>query len=150
MVMHKVREWSRRYLPAELFGTVFAMLSAGLAFAFSGSGVVAAFAGTWGENLGYYGSVLVRDVSSSRKQHMAAGRAYGLFSFMRNIRNLVLEFGFSEVLDSFFIRPFFMYIFPLLLNNLAFGILLGKLAADVTFYIPTIISYEFRKGRFRD
>ena len=63
---------------------------------------------------------------------------------LKTIRNLILEFGTGEYLDSFFIRPFAMYIFPKLLNNLTLGIIVGKFAADAIFYIPTIISFELK------
>jgi hypothetical protein len=33
---------------------------------------------------------------------------------------------------------------------LGWGILLGKLLADVTFYVPAIIGYELSKKRLRD
>lgn len=65
--------------------------------------------------------------------------------FFKTIRNLVFEFGFSEALDSFVVRPFCMYIFPILTNNYGVGIIIGKIVADVSFYIPTIIAYELRK-----
>ena len=57
---------------------------------------------------------------------------------------MVLEFGTAEFLDSFVIRPFTMYIFPLLTHNLVLGLLVGKFVADIIFYIPTIIAYELR------
>ena len=38
-----------------------------------------------------------------------------------------------------------MYIFPIILGNFAVGIIAGKFAADIVFYIPVIIAYELRK-----
>jgi len=38
-----------------------------------------------------------------------------------------------------------MYIFPILIQNYSIGIIVGKIVADVVFYIPTIIAYELRK-----
>jgi len=147
---HKLKKWIKRYLPAEIVCTITAILSSSLAFALTGSHVITALAGTWGENLGYYGFMAIRDVMVSRRQHQAKKTKYGFRSFTKNIRNLVLEFGFAEALDSFLLRPFFMYIFLVILGNIPTGILLGKIAADITFYIPTIIAYELREKHLKD
>ncbi len=66
------------------------------------------------------------------------------------VRNLLLEFGPAEYLDSFVIRPFYMYIFPKIFNNLVLGLIIGKFAADITFYIPTIISFELKNKFLKD
>ncbi len=139
---HKVREWGRRYVPAEILGTILAMAAAGFAFYTTQNSIITAYAGTWGENLGYYSSIIVRDASNARKR--------GKFSIRKIIRNLIIEFGPAETLDSFIVRPFCMFVFPIMLNNLPLGILVGKLAADVVFYIPTIISYETKKKYIKD
>lgn len=57
----------------------------------------------------------------------------------------MVEFGTAEYLDSFIVRPFAMYFFPKLLNNITLGLIAGKFAADGIFYIPTILSFELRK-----
>ena len=61
---------------------------------------------------------------------------------------LALEFGVAEILDSFLIRPALMYYVPIWTGRLLFGIAIAKIAADLTFYLPAIISYELvtRKG----
>jgi hypothetical protein len=75
---------------------------------------------------------------------------HGAKGFFKTVRNLVVEFGFSEVLDSLFVRPFCMYVFPLLVGNFFVGILVAKVAADIIFYIPTITAYELRKKHMKD
>lgn len=144
-IKQKAKTWIARYLPPEIVGTVTAMLGAGLAYMFTQNNVAAAFAGTWGENLGYYGTVLLRDERASRKEHKAKNTPYTISSYLRLIRDVIFEFGPAELLDSFIIRPFMMYIFPVLTGNLALGILLGKIAADIIFYIPAIIMFELRQ-----
>ena len=42
-----------------------------------------------------------------------------------------------------------MYYLPRWLGHFGAGILLAKLLADVTFYIPAILSYELSKKRLR-
>ena len=146
---HKIRGWIKRYLPGEIICAITALLAATAAYFLTGNRVVIAYAGTWGENLGFYGFMSIRDIIHSRRHHKANNLKYGVNSFIKTFRNLLLEFGFSEVLDSFLIRPFFMYIFPFIVGNIALGVLIGKIAADITFYIPTVIAYELRKRHLK-
>jgi len=68
--------------------------------------------GTIGDNLGYYGFIFVRDIIQSRKPQKQNCQ-YNLKSFIKNIRNIVIEFGPAEIIDSLLIRPACMYFFPL-------------------------------------
>jgi len=142
----KIREWSKRYLPSEIIASVTAISSAIFADSFFKNPILTALAGTWGENAGYYGSIVIRDILISRRKN----GILKIENYIRILRNLLLEFGTAEMLDSFFIRPFTMYIFPLVIKNIPIGILLGKLSADIIFYIPTIFSYELRKKYLKD
>lgn len=136
-----VREWSIRYIPSEIIASISAVLSATFIYSITKNSVLTAIAGTWGENLGYYGSIFIRDILITKKKTYHTK----VIHYAKVIRNLILEFGLAEILDSFLVRPFTMYLFPLIINNLPIGILLGKLVADIIFYIPTIFSYELRK-----
>lgn len=127
--------WLRRYGPSELLGTAVALAAAALAFELGGS-VAAAFAATWAEFLAYYGLMVWRTLRES-----------GPFSprtALITVRNLLLEFGPAELLDSMLIRPAALYAAISLAPMLALGTLLGKLVADVCFYVPTVIAYELR------
>lgn len=141
----KLKEWAFRYGPAEIVGTLCALGGASLGSFLSSNNIVAAFAGTWGENLGYYGTISFRDIRAGKSLLKSKNKSYGIFDLIKNLRNLIFEFGLGEVLDSFVVRPFWLYTMPIVLNNFTLGIIAGKLAADVTFYIPTIVSYELRK-----
>ncbi|UOR05956.1 hypothetical protein MUN82_02365 [Hymenobacter aerilatus] len=145
----KVREWLRRYLPAELASVVATLAGAALAYAATHQRITAALAGTWAGNVAYFGLILARDVHTTRRRLQAAGRPYALPDLLRNLRALVVEFGVAEVLDSFLIRPTLLYYMPLWVGNFAGGVLLAKFAADITFYVPAIIGYELSKRRFR-
>lgn len=129
----------RRYGPAELVGTVTAVIGASLALLCSDSFVVSAYIATMAENLGYYGTICVIDVLRRRGKNTTK---------LAHIRNWTVEFGASELLDTALTRPLCMYIFPLLLGSFQGGILVGKLAADIVFYLPTVTAYEYRKARW--
>jgi hypothetical protein len=135
----KAAEWLRRYLPAEVLATLCALLGGVLAGA--GGPALAALGGTWGENVGYYGTMLTRELRARRARKGRLTPA----AVLRTIRNLVLEFGGAELLDSLLIRPAAMFAAIRLSGNLALGIALGKFAADLTFYLPAILAYELRQ-----
>jgi hypothetical protein len=134
----RIITWLRRYLPAELVCTPIALLSAWLAVTLTGSTAVAAIAGTWGENLGFYGMMLAREL----------GRR-GVRALPAILRDLALEFGPAEALDSMLLRPALMYTGMILAPSPALGIVAGKLAADICFYVPAIVSYELLCRRTR-
>ncbi|MFA6065110.1 MAG: hypothetical protein WCW44_04965 [archaeon] len=141
----KIIEWIKRYAPAEVFAIAGALLGASISLFLTNNPIVSAYGATLGETILYYGFILARDMYISNKEHKKSNLKYTLVSFLKNIRNLLIEFTPAEVLDTLLIRPFCMYLFPLLLGNFYLGILAGKIAADVVFYIPVIMGYEFRK-----
>jgi hypothetical protein len=145
-VGRKLREWVGRYLPAEVLGTVAALAAAWTVHAASGSLISAAVAGTVGESLGYYGCMAVREALVHDTRHRHHGRMKRLlFTGAGTIRDLLIEFGPAELVDSFLVRPFFMFLMPSLLGSFTAGILLGKVAADVVFYSLAIGAYELRR-----
>jgi len=86
--------WLRRYLPAELVCTITGLLGAWAAAVLTGSPAAVAVAGTLGENVGFYGMMLGREIAQR-----------GLCSLPLIIRDLMLEFGLAEALDCLLLRP---------------------------------------------
>lgn len=135
----KSAEWLRRYLPAEGVATGSALLG-GLIAGF-GNPLLAALGGTWGENIGYYATIIARDLRARRRRdgRLTPG------GVLRALRNLLLEFGGAEVLDSFIVRPTAMLALITITGNLPIGLILGKVTADLAFYCAAIGAYELRK-----
>jgi hypothetical protein len=129
----RVAEWLHRYVPAEVASLIGALLGAQLAWTLSGSAGAAAVAGAWGETAAYYSTMLARELIRTRG------------AVLVTLRELVLEFGVAEALDSLLVRPALMYTAGQLFSDLRLGVLLGKLGADVFFYVPAITAYELRK-----
>lgn len=149
--MHaRVREWLWRYLPAEAVSVVGTLLPALVLAHYDASRVSIALAGTWGGNITYFGTILVRDIIRTRNGLRVMGHEYTGRSFLKNIRDLFIEFGVAEVLDSFLIRPALMYWLPIWTGSLSWGIVAAKFLADLTFYAPAIFFYEWNKRRKRD
>ena len=139
----KGAHWLKRYGVAEVAGLCAALVGSFAARALTGNEIAAAYGGAIGENLGYYGVIIGREVVSDRRAAFAAGRGYGLAGATRTARNLVFEFGVAEALDSGLLRPLAMALGVRFFGS-AVGIVVGKLAADVTFYLPVILAYELR------
>lgn len=136
----KIKVWVKRYLLAEIFAVFGALIGGVIINITFHNLILTALGGTWGENISYYGTIILRDLKKLKEKH----KRITIFIVIKLIRNLILEFGPSEYFDSFIIRPFTMYVFPLILHNLYLGLIVGKFSADIIFYIPTIISYELR------
>lgn len=141
----KLNEWVKRYLPAEILATPGAIAGAGLIFFLTKNRILSVYAGIIGENIGFYGFLAIRESLNDLKNSKNEGKKHGIIGFSKTIRNLIIEFGFSEFLDSLIIRPFCLYIFSLIIKQFSIGIFVGKIVADLIFYIPTIIAYELRK-----
>lgn len=139
----KIIGWLKRYWPAEIVAFICALTGGIVVHNIFNNAILSAFAATWGDNIGYYGTIIFRDLRVIQKIHKKISAP----AVVKVFRNLFLEFGSAEFLDSFVIRPFAMYIFPILFNNLSLGLIVGKIVADIVFYIPTIVSYEL-KGKF--
>jgi hypothetical protein len=142
----RIKRWLRRYGPAEVTGIVTALLGSYAVHALTGSEIAAAFGGALGETLGFYGVIVGREIRTDRQTARAAGVQYGPRAWLRTAANLMIEFGPAEILDSGLIRPAAMGFGTRLLGR-ALGVPLGKLAADVTFYVPVILIYEWRRLR---
>jgi FHA domain len=138
--------WIRRYGPSELIAIAVAFAGAWLMKAATGSTIAAAYGGSIGESLGFYGYLVTREMI--REAYFAGARRaqFGPREILETWRGLFLEFGPAELLDTGLIRPLAMGVCTRLLGW-GPGILLGKLMADVAFYVPVIWIYERRKRR---
>jgi hypothetical protein len=144
----KLGEWLRRYGPAECGGIAGALVGSFLVRRVTGSAIAAAYGGAWGETLGYATVMLVRDVIAEQRVAHSSRGAFHVRDIGRVIGGLVAEFGPAGVLDSFVTRPLAMGL-GVRTFGLGLGIIVGKIAADVLFYIPVIVIYEYRLRRAR-
>jgi hypothetical protein len=146
----KIKEWLRRYGWAEVISLTLTILSSWLTYEFTKNDITTALVATWVGNVGYFGTILFQDILLAIKQLHIVKKRYSLQTFYKNIRALFVEFGIAEVFDSLFIRPALLYYFPILLGNRTLGVIIAKFLADITFYIPAIISYELSKKKLRN
>jgi hypothetical protein len=131
------REWIRRYLPMEVAGTVFALAAAATVARLGGGPAHAAVAGTVAETVGFYGVAA-----------FLVARNHPTRRLSRTARDLAVEFGPAEALDSLLLRPGLMYLGARSLGDLTAGVLVGKLVADVAFYLLAIAGHELGRRWF--
>jgi len=143
-VKGRVKEWIKRFLPAEIFGSLLAVTASYITLHLTGNKILAAYAGAIGDTTGFYTTIIIQGSVAHRASLKNENKSFTLLSFLYVFKNMLIEFGPAEILDSLFLRPFFMYIFPVLLHNYPLGVLTGKIASDISFYIPVIISHELR------
>lgn len=128
--------WLRRYGPAELAGTAAAIAAAALVFELCASVTAAALAANWAEFAAYYGLIFWRSLPPPGRRTPRAA--------VRVARDMAIEFGAAELVGGFLLRPLALYAAMALAPSLAVGALLGKLAADLCFYLPAVLAYELR------
>lgn len=145
MIKRKIKEWIKRYLPAEIVGTLTAIGAASIAHVFYENLIFTAYAGSLGEAAGFYSTIFIQNTIAIGKKNKIENKQFHLSDISKIITNIVLEFGPAGIIDGLLLRPFFMYIFPLLLKNFTLGIFIGKIIGDFTFYILVILSYEIKK-----
>jgi len=148
MLKQKIKEWLKRYWLAEIVCTTTAIVAASIAHYIYNEAVIAAFVGSLGEAIGFYSTVFIQNIQRENKIMKEENASFSFQKIIKVISSLILEFGPARLIDGLLLRPFFMYIFPILLHDFTLGILLGKFAGDITFYLLVIASYEVQK-RFK-
>jgi hypothetical protein len=142
----KLREWGRRYLLAEIGGTVAALTAALTVHALTGSLASAALAGSVAESIAYYSVVLRRLLPALYAGHAGAAPARRLMLTARSTVTELSDFLAAEVADTLVLRPGLIYLAAGWAGSgMVWGLLIGKLLADVGFYTVVIPSYELRK-----
>jgi len=140
----KIKRWVKRFLPAEVVGTVVAIVVSSFTHYYTNNAIIAAYAGSLSETIAFYTTIIIHDTLTASKRLKEEGKTLSPRGFAYLLRNILLDFGIAELLDSMLLRPFCMYVFPIWLRNYQLGILAGKIASDIVFYMPVIISYEIR------
>lgn len=141
----KLYEWLRRYIPAEILGTILALIAAWVTYNHTHQYIVAALFGWVGEGLGFYGYFIIFELLlNHKKYHHHRFLKRISFAIANASANLLVEFAPAEILDNFLIRPFAMYIAPQYIHPYPVGFLAGKFGADIIFYLFAILGYEIR------
>jgi hypothetical protein len=144
-IKNKLHKWFKRYLPAEVLGTIIALIAASIVYSQAHSYVLAAAAGWIGEGVGFFGYFITTELLVHNKRYVQ----YPFFKRLSRViaaagANLVVEFLPAEIIDNLVIRPFAMFIVPQYIHPYPLGFLIGKLSADIFFYVFAVIGYEVK------
>jgi hypothetical protein len=121
--------WIVRYLPAEIVGTA-AMVLAGLVVTiWTDNAAVIALAALVGEIIGFYAVLAITIYAEQSRVAQTVRVALGRTGLL-----LIAEFGVAEVLDTLLIRPAALMLGVWLLPDPLWGLLTGKIVADIVFY----------------
>ena len=120
----------------------------GGAYALGAEGAAAAYGASIGESTFYYIVIVAKDVRAAGRSARDAGRTLTWSDIGRTAARLLAEFGPAELLDVFLIRPAAMAAGIHLLGP-RLGVVAGQIAANVSFYVPVIFVYEWRRRRER-
>jgi hypothetical protein len=143
-IRKNILEWVKRYGLAECAGITCALLGSFVVRHATGSTIAAAYGGAWGETIGYSAVMISRDFLAESRAARTANRTVGVRGTGRVVTGLLAEFGPAAILDTFVTRPLAMGVGMRLLGP-GLGLIAGKLAADVLFYMPVIFMYEKTK-----
>jgi hypothetical protein len=131
--------WIKRYAPPEVAGTL-TMVLVGIAVSAVGApiwlvGITAALA----EGVGFYA---VAGVAVWREQRRGFPDRGPLRILIRVVGLLLFEFGPAELLDTFLVRPVAIMIGVQLLPHVAWGLIAGKVVADIAFYVLAATAFR--------
>ena len=143
----RVKFWIRRYGPPEIVGTVTMVLAANITASLTSSTVVIALSALLAGAIGFYA---VMGMTVYREQWVIWGRDVRprLSTVVhRSTLCLLAEFGATEFVDLLLLRPVLLFGGILLIGDTTGGLVAGKIAADVIFYVIAAITFTVTSRR---
>src|SRR6478735_11856130 len=136
------RFWIRRYGPAEVACLATMLAASVVAARLTTSPALLAASAIAGATVGFYGVLVVKVVREQRRLITPGQPRYAVRVASRTLLLLSAEFGAAELLDTFVWRPVLMVSAVVLLGEPLWGLLAGKAAADVLFYVVSALGYR--------
>ncbi|WP_309617262.1 hypothetical protein [Salinibacterium sp.] len=139
--------WIRRYGPPEIVGTVTMLLAANITGGLTSSTVVIALSALLAGAIGFYA---VMGMTVYREQWVIWGRDVRprLSTVVhRTTLCLLAEFGATEFVDLLLLRPVLLFGGILLIGDTTGGLVAGKIAADVIFYVIAAVAFTVTSRR---
>ena len=145
-----IRGWLVRFGPAEVMGVASAFVGSVVVSAITHNEISAAYGAAIGELLGFYGTIIGRDVVAEMRATPMDARGSITMFFVRSVRRVlrraVVEFAPAEVLDASVLRPLAMGVCTSVFGR-ALGVTIGKVLSDVAFYAAVAIGDAMRRRR---
>ena len=121
--------WIVRYLPAEIVGTAALVMAGVVVTTWTDNAALIALAALAGEIVGFSAVLAVTIYAEQAQVAKPMRRAIGRTGLL-----LVAEFGVAEMLDTLLIRPAALMLGVWLVPDPLWGLLAGKIVADIMFY----------------
>ena len=137
----KSKEYLVRYWKAELFGTGVALLYYPLSDPVLDLEEIRAWKTSVVETIAFYSFMYAQDTVYDSRKAKEKREAYGFRENLITMRNLGLEFGLSELADTFLTRPLGIKYGVEKLGE-RIGVLAGNTFANVIFYLQAVLSKE--------
>jgi len=141
----RLHAWRRRYGWSEGLGAVVAVLVAHTTLEAGLPILLAALAAALAEAVWFYGTLTLRDLRRERREASRRGARLPPTAATRLLRDLVLEFGVAEAVDSLLLRPL-CYAAGLRWVGGVWGVLAGKVVADLLFWGPVLALCHWRRA----
>ena len=146
----KLREWASRYLLAELAGSLCAVAALLAVHTSTGALAPSALAASVAESVAFYSVVLRRMLPGLWSARAGRPLPRRLLATTRAAVTEGSDFLAAEAVDTLLLRPGLIYLAAGWTGDgVLWGLLIGKLLADVGFYAVVIPSYELRKRLMR-
>ena len=117
----KFKEFVGQYIVGSIISTAAAVVAGLVVQQVTGSAVLTAIAATLAEDFVWYVYLWLYYILRRADGPGAA------------IVHIIADFGAAELLDSFCIRPVFMYLMPMVTHNQASGIIIATILADIIY-----------------
>lgn len=134
--------WIKRYGAAEIACLVAMLIASAAAATVTDSPPVLAVVAIAGATVGFYG-VLGTVVLREQLRLLPRGPGRWTRASRRSVGLLTAEFGIAEVADTFFLRPALMIAGVHVVGDPVWGLLAGKVVADVLFYVVSALCFRF-------
>src|SRR3954453_2513003 len=96
----KIKRWVQRFLPAEVVGTIVAIVVSSFTHYYTNNAIVAAYAGSLSETIAFYTTIIMHDTFIASRKLKEEGKTLSFPSFIYLLRNILFDFGIAELLDS--------------------------------------------------
>lgn len=135
---NKLYFFLRRYGYAELISAIFSYLLAWMAAIVWDDKILVSYLASAGAFLGFYIVMIIRELKGfDNTEGFSQSKILKIIS-----SNLLIEFGFSEILDIFLFRPACIYIAQISIPNFTLAIITGNIAANILFFLISAFMFS--------
>jgi hypothetical protein len=144
MYREKIKEWIDRYGFAIILTLVVTIIAANIIKVWITNKIVISVVISFIDSLTFYFIIAYYDLKKKRSIH----NKLNFEIYLRQVREMILEFGPAEYLDKI-LRPIYFSVFIFMLDSYNLAVFLGYMVAEVNYFMLTIFLYEKRKKRNR-